>query len=350
MGMLLSAIQADAAQLSYNRGGGHGDVVATEEDMGHVMDMEMQLSHNRGDGEQPYSLGSTDGDVVATPVAAGGGNGIATSGAGPLDLNDAMQTLADAKADASEMRQRKIEDHLHEVEQKRYVVAAKLRGIDLIVKSDEDRHRMLKEKGLLTDDRNAKNYLHDAETVVTGKIELKIEKRARFAAEVTQQQHNIARNEALVVKKQEQVTVVEAKIEEQKNESYTLGNLTLKEAELARGVALSQQSRLSDINVKLGLDKSAIEALTGTLQTERAQETALTSQLAKIVHNGDEVTKIQAQLTSKTEQLVLKNQELEIATATAAQEKADCGQNTVLLAEQKAMPRAGGFLEKAGRQ
>jgi len=302
--MLLSAIQADGAQMSYELSAIQADAA--------------QLSYKR--------VG--DGDTVMQPV--GDGDGVASSGAGALDLNDAMQTLADEKADARERQQRIIEDHLHDVEQKRYVVAAKLKGIDQIVQSDENRHSLLKTKGLLTDDRNAKRYLHDADVVVQGKIELKIEKRARFAAEVIQQQHLITRNEALVVKKQEQTQVVDAKILEQQKERQGLLELLNKEANLSAGVNQSQTSRLNDINEKLGLDQRGIDGLTGTLQTERAQETALTSQLAKIVHNGDEVTKIRATLDSKTEQLALKNSELVSAQASAAQAKIDCGQSGFL--------------------
>jgi len=286
----------------------------------------MLLSAIQADAAQPYALGALD--APSTPMQ----NPV---GAGVLDLNDPMQKLADEKADASEMRQRLIEDHLHDVEQKRYVVAAKLKGIEQIVKSDESRHNILKTKGLLTDDRNAKRYLHDADKVVQGKIELKIEKRARFAAEVIQQKHLMERNEALVVKKGEQTTVVNAKYAEQLKENATLFELKEKEADLNRGVAQSQASRLNDINEKLDLDKRGIDGLTGTLQSERAQETALTSQLAKIVHNGDEVTKIRADLSSETEQLGLKNAELVSARALAAQAKIDCGQS--------------GFLEKKAR-
>jgi len=279
--MLLSAIQADAAQLSYELG-------AIQADAAQLMQ----------------------------PVA----------GAGALDLNDPMQTLADEKADESERKQRIIEDHLHDVEQKRYVVAAKLKGIEQIVKSDESRHNILKTKGLLTDDRNAKRYLHDADKVVQGKIELKIEKRARFAAEVIQQKHLMERNKALVVKKEEQTKVVNAKYAEQEKERANLVELKQKEAILASGVAQSQLSRLNDINEKLGLDKRGIAGLTGTLTLERAQETTLTSQLAKIVHNGDEVTEIQATLSSKTAKLELARKQLETAKAQAAQAKIDCGQ------------------------
>jgi len=279
--MLLSAIQADAAQLSYELG-------AIQADAAQLMQ----------------------------PVA----------GAGALDLNDPMQTLADEKADESERKQRIIEDHLHDVEQKRYVVAAKLKGIEQIVKSDESRHNILKTKGLLTDDRNAKRYLHDADKVVQGKIELKIEKRARFAAEVIQQNHLMKRNEALVVKKNEQTNVVNAKWLDQNNTRANLVDLQAKEAKLASGVAQSQLSRLNDINEKLGLDKRGIAGLTGTLTLERAQETTLTSQLAKIVHNGDEVTEIQATLSSKTAKLELARKQLETAKAQAAQAKIDCGQ------------------------
>jgi len=279
--MLLSAIQADAAQLSYELG-------AIQADAAQLMQ----------------------------PVA----------GAGALDLNDPMQTLADEKADESERKQRIIEDHLHDVEQKRYVVAAKLKGIEQIVKSDESRHNILKTKGLLTDDRNAKRYLHDADKVVQGKIELKIEKRARFAAEVIQQNHLMKRNEALVVKKNEQTKVVNAKWLDQNNTRANLVKLHEQEAILASGVAQSQLSRLNDINEKLGLDKRGIAGLTGTLTLERAQETTLTSQLAKIVHNGDEVTEIQATLSSKTAKLELARKQLETAKAQAAQAKIDCGQ------------------------
>merc|ERR1719272_1184198 len=174
-----------------------------------------------------------------------GGDEDGGASAGPLDLNDPTQTLADEKADESERKQRIIEDHLHDVEQKRYVVAAKLKGIEQIVKSDESRHNILKTKGLLTDDRNAKRYLHDADKVVQGKIELKIEKRARFAAEVIQQKHLMERNKALVVKKEEQTKVVNAKYAEQEKERANLVELKNKEATLASGVAQSQLSRLN---------------------------------------------------------------------------------------------------------
>jgi len=277
----------------------------------------MLLSAIQADAAQPYALGALD--APSTPMQ----NPV---GAGVLDLNDPMQKLADEKADASEMRQRLIEDHLHDVEQKRYVVAAKLKGIEQIVKSDENRHSILKTKGLLTDDRNAKRYLHDADKVVQGKIELKIEKRARFAAEVIQQKHLMERNKALVVKKEEQTKVVNAKYAEQEKERANLVELKQKEAILASGVAQSQLSRLNDINEKLGLDKRGIAGLTGTLTLERAQETTLTSQLAKIVHNGDEVTEIQATLSSKTAKLELARKQLETAKAQAAQAKIDCGQ------------------------
>jgi len=277
----------------------------------------MLLSAIQADAAQPYALGALD--APSTPMQ----NPV---GAGVLDLNDPMQKLADEKADASEMRQRLIEDHLHDVEQKRYVVAAKLKGIEQIVKSDENRHSILKTKGLLTDDRNAKRYLHDADKVVQGKIELKIEKRARFAAEVIQQKHLMERNKALVVKKEEQTKVVNAKYAEQEKERANLVELKNKEATLASGVAQSQLSRLNDINEKLGLDKRGIAGLTGTLTLERAQETTLTSQLAKIVHNGDEVTEIQATLSSKTAKLELARKQLETAKAQAAQAKIDCGQ------------------------
>jgi len=300
--MLLSAIQVDAAQLSNKR--------AT---------------------------------VTFPPSLPGDGDG----GAGPLDLINPIQAAADEKAEESEMRQRTIEDHLHEVEEKRYVLAAKLKGIDKIVNSDDEHHHFLTKKGLSTDERNAKGFLHDADLTVQGKIELDTEKRARFALEQKKLLERNEWNDATVIKKQEQVKVITQKYGEQKTERGKLFKLKEKESVLASGVAQEQGTRLKEINEKLGLDKIQVKGLTGTLTLDASQETQLTSQLAKIVHNDDDLKNIRSKLSSKTEQLAKMEVKMFDAQLSAATAKKDCAEIAVKLAEQKAMPRAGAFLEKA---
>jgi len=217
-----------------------------------------------------------------------------------------------------------LEERLDEVEQKKLAVAAKLRGIDRIVKSDENHHSILKTKGLLTDERNAKNYLHDADTVVKGKIALKEGKRVRFTELVEQQKRLQAGNEAKEVKVHEDVKAEEAKYGQHEQERDSLVEMKKKETKLNEGVTRSQLNRLSDINEKLGLDKRGIDGLNTKLQFEKSQENKLTSELATIVRDDEEVTKIRADLLSNSTELDRVRMQLEAARVNAT----DCANQT----------------------
>merc|ERR1711865_256125 len=114
---------------------------------------------------------------------------------------------------AQEREQRILEEQLTAAEDKHFAVKAKINGVQRIVKSDEEQHEILKTKGLLTDDRNAQNYISSANKLIQGKIDLKTEKRAHFAAEVIEQQQLGIDIESRVVKKQQQAQAAQDKID-----------------------------------------------------------------------------------------------------------------------------------------
>jgi len=231
---------------------------------------------------------------------------------------------------AEEREQRILEEQLTAAEDKHFAVKAKINGVKRIVASDEKHHEILKTAGLLTDDRNAHNYIQSSTNELQGKIELKQDKRAHFAAEVIEQQQLGLDIAARVVKKQEQAKVVEAKYADQETERLGLVELKKNEAKLHRAVDESQISRLSDIQAKLDLDKRGIDALTLKETFEAQQETRLTAELKTIVDQDEEVTKEEDKLSAKTEELDAANTQLESVRAQAAQDKLDCAQKKAL--------------------
>jgi len=231
---------------------------------------------------------------------------------------------------AKEREQRILEEELTAAEDKHFAVKAKINGVKRIVKSDEKHHEILKTKGLLTDDRNAQNYIQSADSELQGKITLKQEKRAHFAAEVIEQKQLGLDIAARVVKKQEQAKVVEAKYADQETERLGLVELKKKEAKLNRAVTESQISRLSDVQAKLDLDKRGIDALTGKLSFEAKREIRLTAELKTVVDHDEEMTKEEGKLTAKTMQLDAALTTLNSVNAAAAQAKIDCAKKKEL--------------------
>jgi len=231
---------------------------------------------------------------------------------------------------AQEREQRILEEQLKAAEDKHFAVKAKMNGVKRTVKSDEKQHEILKTKGLLTDDRNAQNYISSADKLVQGKIALKTEKRAHFAAEAIEQKQLGLDIKSRVVKKKEQAKVVEAKYVDQEKEVAQLVELKKKEAKLNRAVTESQISRLSDVQVKLDLDKRGIDALTSKLTFEEKQETLLAAELKKVVDQDAIVTPLQDKLNAKTVQLDAELTKLNSVNAAAAQAKIDCAKKKEL--------------------